>query len=143
MLFDFTFVNSTLDIICIVLSISATLSSVKLTKAKKNCTPLAEQNTKSKHDKKRRRFVKINRRIILTKRRFAKIKRRFISVKRRLFLLNFSIPLFCKSKSGRQIDACRFFLCLIAEHIFHFLEEALLFTRRFRLKLFVFVQFVQ
>ena len=46
LLFDFTFVNSNLDIICIVLSISATLSSVKLTKAKKNFTPLAEQNSK-------------------------------------------------------------------------------------------------
>ena len=109
LLFDFTFVNSNLDIICIVLSISATLSSVKLTKAKKNSTPLAEQNIKSKHDKKRRCFVKINRRIILTKRRFAKIKRRFISVKTPSFLLNFSIPYSAKAKAADKLMPAAFF----------------------------------
>ncbi len=143
MLFDFTFVNSNLDIICIVLSISATLSSVKLTKAKKNSTPLAEQNTKSKHDKKKTAFCQNKSPYYSDKTPFRKNKTAIYFSKTPSFLLNFSIPLFCKSKSGRQIDACRFFLCLIAEHIFHFLEEALLFTRRFRLKLFVFVQFVQ
>lgn len=93
--------------------------------------------------KKRRRFVKINRRIILTKRRFAKIKRRFISVKRRLFCSTFLSPYSAKAKAADKLMPAAFFLCLIAEHIFHFLEEALLFTRRFGLKLFVFVQFVQ
>ena len=143
MLFDFTFVNSNLDIICIVLSISATLSSVKLTKAKKNSTPLAEPNTKSKHDKKKTAFCQNKSPYYSDKTPFRKNKTAIYFSETPSFLLNFSIPLFCKSKSGRQIDACRFFLCLIAEHIFHFLEEALLFTRGFGLKLFVFVQFVQ
>lgn len=98
LLFDFTFVNSSLDIICIVLNISATLSSVKLTKAKKNSTHWQSKIPRVNMTKKRRRFVKINRRIILTKRRFAKVKRRFISVKRRLFCSTFLSPILQKQK---------------------------------------------
>ena len=143
MLFDFTFVNSNLDIICIVLSISATLSSVKLTKAKKNSTPLAEQNTKSKHDKKKTAFCQNKSPYYSDKTPFRKNKTAIYFSKTPSFLLNFSIPYSAKAKAADKLMPAAFFLCLIAEHIFHFLEEALLFTRRFRLKLFVFVQFVQ
>ena len=109
MLFDFTFVNSNLDIIRIVLNISATLSSVKLTKAKKNSTPLAEQNTKSKHDKKKTAFCQNKSPYYSDKTPFRKNKTAIYFSKTPSFLLNFSIPYSAKAKAADKLMPAAFF----------------------------------